>query len=166
MDGEVVDATLTRSDNALVVSAGGVRLSVNGVDPSGSRVALDANGNLSLEGGESIVIEASGYDPGSDVQVWLRSNPVLLGVVVADPLGSVRGTYSIPAGVTAGDHRVILSGLTSDGEDSVVAVGLRIGSYGKESNVNRWIISLVIALGITLALVIPTTVRRRKRANV
>ncbi|NBU38411.1 MAG: hypothetical protein EBS32_09310 [Actinobacteria bacterium] len=57
---------------------------------------------------------------------------------------------------------MVVAGRTKSGGDSVIGVGLRIGAYGKESNVSKWIIALAIALAISLALVIPTTLRRRK----
>jgi len=87
-----------------------------------------------------------------------------LGTVMADGEGRVSSQYVVPASVDAGDHRVVLAGRTKSGGDSVIGVGLRIGSYGKESNVNRWIIISAIILAVSLALILPTTARRRRRA--
>ena len=165
VDGESVETTLTRADNALVVSAGDISATVYGLTSDGQRVALDSDGNLQLEQQDRVVVSATGYEAGGDVEVWLRSTPIKLAAVTADARGEIAGTFALPKGVDAGDHRVVLAGRTKSGGDSVIGVGLRIGEYGKESNVNKWIISLAIALAITLALVIPTTVRRRKRAN-
>jgi hypothetical protein len=47
----------------------------------------------------------------------------------------------------------------------VIGVGLRIGAYGKESGISTWLIVVPLVLATILALVIPTTARRRKRAN-
>ncbi|MFZ9158932.1 MAG: hypothetical protein ACO230_12670, partial [Ilumatobacteraceae bacterium] len=149
----------------LVVSAGDISATVYGLTTEGQKVALDADGNLQLDQQDRVVVAASGYESGSDVEIWLRSTPAKLATVTVDARGEISGTFTLPKNIDAGDHRVVLAGRTKSGGDSVIGVGLRIGSYGKESNVNRWIISLVIAMGITLALVIPTTVRRRKRAN-
>jgi hypothetical protein len=60
---------------------------------------------------------------------------------------------------------VILSGVTAEGSDSVIGVGLRIGAYEKESGISTWLIVVPLVLATILALVIPTTARRRKRAN-
>ncbi|MFM9133687.1 MAG: glycine-rich domain-containing protein, partial [Actinomycetota bacterium] len=165
VDGEEIDVDVERSDNALVVSAADVTATVYGIDTAGGRVALDADGNLRLEQGDSVAVEASGYEPGSDVEIWLRSTPVQLGVRTADSSGAVTGRFAVPSSVDAGDHRVILSGLTAAGGKSVIGVGLRIGAYGKESGLNKWLIILPLVLATMLALVIPTTARRRKRAN-
>lgn len=165
VDGEAIDVAVERSDNALVVSAADVTATVYGIDAAGGRVALDADGNLRLEEGDSVAVEASGYEPGSDVDIWLRSTPVQLGVRTADSSGAVSGRFAVPSSVDAGDHRVILSGLTAAGGKSVIGVGLRIGAYEKESGLNKWLIILPLVLATMLALVIPTTARRRKRAN-
>jgi len=165
VDGEEIDVEVERSDNALVVSAADVTATVYGMDAAGGRVALDADGNLRLEEGDSVVVEASGYEPGSEVEIWLRSTPVQLGVRTADASGAVTGRFAVPSSVDPGDHRVILSGLTAAGGKSVIGVGLRIGAYGKESGLNKWFIILPLVLATMLALVIPTTARRRKRAN-
>ena len=165
VDGESVETTLTRADNALVVSAGDISATVYGLTSDGQRVALDSDGNLRLEQQDRVVVSATGYEAGGDVEVWLRSTPIKLAAVTADARGEIAGTFALPKGVDAGDHRVVLAGRTKSGGDSVIGVGVRIGEYGKESNVSKWIISLAIAMAISLALVIPTTVRRRKRAN-
>ena len=165
VDGELVQATVTRSDNALVVSAGDISATVYGLSTDGQKVALDADGNLQLEQKDRIVVSASGYEPSTEVEIWLRSTPTKLATVTSDARGEISGTFALPANTEAGDHRVVLAGRTKSGGDSVIGVGLRIGAYAKESNVSRWIISLTIALAIILALVIPTTARRRKRLN-
>lgn len=165
VDGEEIDVEVERSNNALVVSAADVTATVYGMNTAGERVALDADGNLRLEEGDSVVVEASGYEPGSEVEIWLRSTPVQLGVRTADASGAVTGKFAVPSSVDPGDHRVILSGLTAAGGKSIIGVGLRIGAYEKEDGLNKWLIIVPLVLATILALVIPTTARRRKRAN-
>jgi hypothetical protein len=165
VDGEEVETSVERSDNALVVSAADVTATIYGTNADGERIALDADGNLQLETGDSVVVEASGYEPGSEVEIWLRSTPVQLGVRMVDATGAVSGRFAVPSSVEKGDHRVILSGVTAEGSDSVIGVGLRIGAYGKESGISTWLIVVPLVLATILALVIPTTARRRKRAN-
>ena len=165
VDGEEINVDVERTNNALVVSAADVTATVYGMDAAGERVALDADGNLRLEEGDSVVVEASGYEPGSEVEIWLRSTPVQLGVRTADASGAVTGRFAVPSSVDPGDHRVILSGLTAAGGKSIIGVGLRIGAYEKEDGLNRWLIIVPLVLATMLALVIPTTARRRKRAN-
>ena len=163
MDGEEVETSVERSDNALVVSAADVTATIYGTNAAGERIALDADGNLQLETGDSVVVEASGYEPGSEVEIWLRSTPVQLGVRTVDATGAVSGRFAVPSSVEKGDHRVILSGVTADGSDSVIGVGLRIGAYEKESGISTWLIVVPVLLAVIAALVLPTTLRRRRR---
>ena len=135
-----------------------------GFDAGGAKIALDADGTLNLSQGETIKIEASGFEESSTAEVWLRSTPVRLGAVSVDVGGSLNGSFVVPKGVEAGNHRAILSGRSMSGDSAVIGVGIHVGSYGKESNVSRWVISLAIALAVILALVIPTSTRRRRRA--
>lgn len=166
VNGEEIDATLTRSANALVVEAADVTATVYGTTQSGDRIALNADGNLVLENGDFVVVSAEGYAPDAEVELWLRSTPVKLATLTADGSGRISGTYAVPVSVDKGDHRVILSGTTRTGAESVVGIGLRVGAYGKESNVNKWLISTAIAFAVLLGLAIPTTTRRRRRTQV
>lgn len=157
---------MTRSANALVVEAADVTATVYGTTQSGDRIALNADGNLVLENGDFVVVSAEGYAPDAEVELWLRSTPVKLATLTADGSGRISGTYAVPVSVDKGDHRVILSGTTRTGAESVVGIGLRVGAYGKESNVNKWLISTAIAFAVLLGLAIPTTTRRRRRTQV
>lgn len=162
VDGKEVPTKVSRLDNQLVIEAAGVKVHVYAVTKDAETVALDAEGVLAISGDDTVVFDAEGYQPGGDVDVWLNSTPVKLGTTTADGDGRVSGQYAVPAAVDAGDHRVVLAGTTKSGGDSVIGVGLRIGEYGKESNVSRWIILSTIILAIFLALLLPTTARRRR----
>lgn len=165
VNGEEIDANLTRSDNALVVKAADVTATIYGTTQAGERIALNADGALVLETGDLVVLSADGYTPGAEVEVWLHSTPVKLATVSADGAGRVSGTFAVPTAIGKGDHRVIVSGTTRTGAESVIGIGLRIGAYGKESNVSKWIISLAITFAVLLGLAIPTTTRRRRRTQ-
>jgi hypothetical protein len=58
---------------------------------------------------------------------------------------------------------VILSGTAASGADSVIGVGLRIGAYEKEAGISPWLIVIPVLLAVSAALVLPTTLRRRRR---
>jgi hypothetical protein len=148
-----------------VIEAGDISANVYAIDSDSKKVALNKDGVLEISSADTIVFDAEGYEPTSAVEVWLNSSPIRLGVVTADSEGRVSGQYAVPSTVPKGDHRVVLAGRTSSGGDSVIGVGLRIGKYGKEQGFSKPLLITVIALGMLLALVIPTTARRRKHAN-
>ena len=164
VDGQAVGANVSRLDNSLVIDAGEIKATVYGLDASGQKIALNADGNLALEPGDTVVMETAGYEPNEGVEVWMHSDPVKLGELMVNGAGTAKGSFMIPEGLPTGNHRVLLAGTTGTGKDSVLGLGLRIGAWEKESNTSKWIISLAIALAVTLGLLIPTTTRRRRRS--
>lgn len=162
LDGKTVEANVSRLDNSLVVESGSLRTTVYGLDASGQKIALNGDGNLALEVGQSLVVEADGFTAGSGVEVWLHSTPVQLGVLTVNDAGRTKGSFIVPASLQKGNHRVLITGLTGDGQKSVMAVGLRIGAWDTESNVNRGLIATAIAFAVILGLAIPNTTRRRR----
>ena len=63
-----------------------------------------------------------------------------------------------------GDHRFVVEGTSASGSDTLVALGVIVGSDSAGlSTAGKLLISLPIALAIIVGLVIPTTLRRRKK---
>lgn len=60
-----------------------------------------------------MTVVASGLRPGEPAQVWMYSEPVLLGVVTTDADGRVDLTTALPPGTRAGTHTVVVVGLES-----------------------------------------------------
>jgi hypothetical protein len=79
--GEPVESTVTRSNDQLVIAAGDMSATISGVTADGAVAPLDNDGNIRLSEGDQIQVEASGFAPNSDVEVWLFSTPTLLGTV-------------------------------------------------------------------------------------
>lgn len=164
-NGEAVATKLTRLDNRLVIEAGGIAANVYAVNSDSEKVALNDEGVLEISSADTIVFDARGYEPKSAVEVWLNSSPIRLGSVTADSEGQISGQYAVPSSVPTGDHRVVLAGQTRSGGESVIGVGFRIAEFEKDSGFNRVLLVTAIALAIVLALVIPTSARRRRNAN-
>ena len=162
VDGEIQEAVVTRLNNALNVEVGGVTASIWGLTSQGIRVDLDENGNLRLEDQDSVVVEAGGFEPGQEIEVWMFSTPSQLGVLTAGTEGKISGTFPLPNNVTAGDHRIVLEGRNSLGQDVTVGVGLYVGEPTGDG-VSPWVIWLPVTLAVSLGLIIPTTLRRRRR---
>ena len=162
IDGQSVATQLSRRDNELIVTAGSMSATVYGETADGERIALDADGNLQLNQGDSVVVEGNGFEADSAVDVWLFSTPTRLGDLVTTSSGTLSGSFAVPATIEAGSHRLVLEGTTSDGKEAVIGVGLYLGEYATEGGINRWLIIVPLVLATTLGLVIPTTVRRRR----
>jgi hypothetical protein len=162
VDGEIQKAVVTRLNNALNVEVGGVTASIWGLTSQGTRVDLDETGNLRLGDEDSVVIEAGGFEPGQEIEVWMFSTPSQLGVLTAGTDGKISGTFPLPNNVPAGDHRIVLEGPNSLGQNVTLGVGLFVGKPMGDG-VSPWVIWVPVTLAVSLGLIIPTTLRRRRR---
>ena len=81
-------------------------------DPEPEPTAATINVTSVVAGGE-VTVAGEGFLPGEQVQVWLHSDPQLMGVVVADAVGKVDYSFIVPATTEAGTHHVELYGITS-----------------------------------------------------
>lgn len=162
VDGEEVDTTLTRSNNALVVSGAGIEASVYGMSPEGTRIDLDEDGLLRLETQDQVVVEAAGYEAGNVVDVWMYSTPTRLGQLRVDATGAITGSFQLPESLTVGDHRVVLNGENNRGQDVTLGIGVSVGEVDQSSLASRLLIIVPVSLAILAALIIPTTLRRRR----
>lgn len=159
---EKIPATVERLNNQLVVSAGVLKATLGGLSDTGKPVALDKDGNVRLRAGDTVRITLAGFDPGSTVEAWLFSNPVLMGTARVGEDGSVSSTFVIPRDAPNGAHRIAIVARTTDGKKATLAVGVKVGEWKTERNVTFWLIVLPILLAIGGALVIPATRRRRR----
>ncbi|MEY2427076.1 MAG: hypothetical protein QOI61_2648 [Actinomycetota bacterium] len=90
----------------------------------------DANGNLittdvGLYPGDPFTVTAGGWMPGTTVTVTFHSDPILLGTLVADAQGNVRGDYRVPE-VPPGIHIVRLEGTGADGKPRTLEWAMRV----------------------------------------
>ena len=163
IDGVTIDATVTRSNNELVINAGSLSATISGRSADGTLAPLDSDGNIRLEEGDSLVFDAVGFNASSEVEVWLFSTPTRLGAVAVTPSGTASGVFALPAGVDSGTHRVVLSGINPDQDKTVFAVGIVIGGNEGVGTVGRVLIALPLVLAMVAALVIPARRRRQQR---
>lgn len=162
VNGQEMDTVISRSNNALVVDVGGINATIWGLATTGERINLDDDGNLRLNTNDSIVVEAGGFEPSQEVEVWMFSTPSQLGVLAAGVDGKISGTFPLPASMTPGDHRIVLEGLNSLGQNVTLGVGLFVGQPMGDG-VSPWVIWVPVTFAIALGLIIPTTLRRRRR---
>lgn len=72
-------------------------------------------GGTSHTAGGTINVEVTNLLPGSTAEVYVHSDPVHLGTLTADSTGTARGSFTLPAGLAAGDHTVRVTGTDSSG---------------------------------------------------
>jgi hypothetical protein len=164
IDGKETTASVTRTNNRVTVGAAGVSVTFNGIAQDGTIVPLDSEGNLRLTGGNSVSIEGTGFASNQDVEVWMFSTPQLLATVKADSNGKVVENIKLSSMLEEGNHRFVVDGTSAAGADALVALGIIVGYESSGlSTTGKLLIALPIALAIIMGLVIPTTLRRRKK---
>jgi hypothetical protein len=164
INGKEETASVTRANNRLTVGARGVSVAFNGISQDGTIIPLDSDGNLRLTGGNSVSIDGAGFAPNEDVEVWMFSTPQLLATVKADSSGKVAGNIKLSSILQDGNHRFVVEGKNAAGTDALVALGIIVGYESSGlSPTGKLLIALPIGLAIIFGLVIPTTLRRRRR---
>lgn len=109
--------------------------------------------------GASQTATATGFTAGESVTAVMYSDPVNVGTFMADDSGTVRATFTVPAGTPAGEHRLVLTGQRSGavaegtfavGTNPVAAVFGALASTGTDANRWAWagVLLLVSGLGM------------------
>jgi uncharacterized repeat protein (TIGR01451 family) len=122
--------------------------------------------SLSAEAGTTVTVKGQGFGPDTDVQVWLHSEPVLLGTVRTDATGAFSATFPLPAAVATGAHQIVLNGTDVNGAAITRALDLTIlpqqlAFTGNGSTQAERVTLAVTAVLVGLALVTIAGARRR-----
>jgi hypothetical protein len=153
---------LTRENNQLVMKSGALQATLSGLDEQGATRALDSDGNLRLTAGDVVKINMGGFEPGSDVDVWMFSTPYHLGTAVVGADGTVVGSFTVPKDIEDGAHRIAITTKLTDGKEATFTLGVAVGEIAKTSTLTRILIAIPIALAIGFGLILPTQIRRRR----
>jgi hypothetical protein len=163
VDGVKTDATVTRENNQMVVTAGSLSATLSGLDEAGKTSPLDSDGNIHLAGGDVIKISVGGFKTGSLVEVWLFSTPTKLGSAVVGADGAINGLFTIPMGIKSGSHRVVISAKLPNGKPTTFTLGILVGDISTTSTLTRVLIAIPITLAIGFGFLLPTQLRRRRK---
>ena len=162
VNGERIEATITRENNQLVIAAGVLRARISAVQREGGRAPLDSQGRIRMDQGDSIEIEVTGFGTESEVEVRMYSDPVLLGRSTVSALGSLAASYEVPESVDDGRHTVVLLGESQQGEELTFALAVFIGAESTGPSTLALLVGIPLGLAVVAALVIPAIIRRRR----
>jgi hypothetical protein len=162
VNGEPSPMSVSRRDDQLFVSHGNYASNLAAIAADGSRQALDGDGNIRLQEGDSLSIIAAGFASNTDVELWMFSEPSRLGVVRTDSSGTTESLATLPMNVENGDHRIVIAGTSRDGKRAELTVGIRVGAPADGvSTAGKILIALPLLAAVFFALVLPAR-RRRK----
>jgi len=165
VDGVDTAATVTRENNQMVVKTGSMKAVLSGLDKTGNRAPLDSNGVVHLAAGDVIKISLGGFKPRSFVEVWLFSTPTKLGTAEVGADGKMSGEYRLPFGTKSGSHRVVISAKLPNGKPTTFTLGILVGKISTTSTLTRVLIAIPISLAIGFGFLLPTQLRRRRKAR-
>jgi hypothetical protein len=133
LDGRSTDITLSATDTAVTAQSGDVIVEVTPSAAPDATVTTNStpsntNSDSTIEVAplQAVDVATSGFQPDSDVEIWLHSEPMLLARAKADATGALRTTVQIPAQAPAGDHRLVITGRSTQGETISVAMAVRV----------------------------------------
>ena len=103
----------------VIGAAGDLVMTVSGRE-SGATSVDPVTGRIMIVAGRTIEVTGSGFYPGSELEVWLFSDPVMLGTAEVASDGTWLLTARVPAGITPGDHHMQAEGMAGDGYERMV----------------------------------------------
>lgn len=163
VNGERIEATITRENNQLVIAAGVLRARISAVQREGGRAPLDSEGRIRMDQGDSIEIEVTGFGSESQVEVRMYSDPVLLGRSTVSALGNLMASYEVPDSVIDGRHTVVLLGESQQREELTFALAVFVGAESAGPSALVLLVGIPLGLAVIAALVIPAILRRRRK---
>jgi alpha-tubulin suppressor-like RCC1 family protein len=161
--GRTAKAKTSRVNNQLVFTAGGFTVTLAGVNPDGSIIPLTEDGLLEVRRGDMFRLDAQGFAPGSEVDIWMFSKSIHMAHVDVGPNGLVRSTLKVPKSVENGLHHLVMVGVDRAEAEAKFEVGMNVGVPAKQWWYSRVLIVIPITLAVFFGLWLPTTARRRRR---
>lgn len=126
VNGSKIAVKITKTNQAITMTGSGFLMRLLGYDEQKTAGQLDSLGRLILQAGGFTRVSGEGFAPNSDVQVYLFSEPVLLGVARTDTKGAFTKLLPIPASTPPGGHTIQANGFTSDGKVRSLNLGVII----------------------------------------
>jgi len=111
----------------VVVEANGAKVGMAAVGAGGSALPASGGGLGSSAGGD-VGMQASGFLPRSQVDVYLYSDPLWLGSAVVDAAGTVTMTVRVPAWVQPGSHTLQFVGYQGESTALALSTGIEVSS--------------------------------------
>ena len=127
-DGKVVDliVSITQDGSAKIEFPGEFVVSIIPRDANGLVVPADEGNAIRAMIGRAVEIVGEGFAPNSIVQVWVNSDPVLLGEALTDDAGRFSKVFVLPTDIAPGSHTLTLGGTTAKGVAVKASVGLLV----------------------------------------
>jgi hypothetical protein len=126
VDGKVVEliVTVAQDGSGAIELPGEFVLRIIPRDADGSVVPPSESNAIRAYQGRIVEIGGEGFAPNTEVEVWVNSEPVLLGTATTDQDGSFSKVFDLPVGLAPGLHTLTLGGTTKNGQVVKASVAL------------------------------------------
>ena len=124
LDGANVPVSLSTNGATKTVKGEGFEMSLSGLDQNRRSIDLDANDAVRLVPGGLARVAVDGFAPGTEVFVYLLSDPVLLGMYIPNAEGRFGARMVMPDDIEPGVHTVQVNGFTTDGKVRSLNLGV------------------------------------------
>jgi uncharacterized repeat protein (TIGR02543 family) len=137
-------------------------------ETSGSVEASEGGAEIVFEQQQTATVSGDGFQPDTRVDIWLFSDPTLLGSVIVAADGSFSGeVYIDPNFAVVGEHTLQLQGVGMDGfiraaNLGVVVEGLEAQTSDTGSTVLWWVVGGAGLLALLIAVVVLSRGRGRR----
>ena len=156
-----ITASVTRVNNTLNSSAGGISTTISVTQADGTQRPLNSDGNVVVMTGDTLRVETTGLAPSADADLWLNPGGVRLDTTSTDATGKAQSDVDVPDDIKSGRYRVTVSSMNAEKKPVMSTVGLVM--EGKASRTSTFWIWLLIGFAILIGLAVPTTIRLRRR---
>jgi hypothetical protein len=143
-----------------------------GVDGDGGGVSSGEGGaEVTFVRDQGAAVSGEGFMPGTRADVWLFSDPTLLGTVDIDANGEFNGVVNIDGNVvTVGEHTLQLQGVGADGFVRAANLGVSVmdeaPALTEESSGSLFWLWMLVLLGVVTVAAAGTWMVRRARGAV
>ncbi|MCC2321501.1 fibronectin type III domain-containing protein [Cellulomonas xiejunii] len=117
---------------------------------TGTSASLQLDAGLGAPAaGASATVRAVGMLPGSELVVTVYSTPRELARVTVGADGTAGATVVLPAGLEAGDHRLVAAGVGLDGAAASAELGFAVDASGRLVRIGDSVLVRAAALAVT-----------------
>ena len=166
---EEVTVTAVEEQKLAVVEGDGWSMAVEVGAEDGGVDGSEGGASIKLVRDESAQVSGEGFMPGTRADVWLFSEPTLLGTVTIDDDGRFDGEMNIDGEVvSAGEHTLQMQGVGVDGyvrsaNMGVVVDDSSVAAAEETAQASMAVIWWSLAGVIVLAAVVGLTIARRRQ---
>lgn len=123
--GVIIAPNAPSSPNGLVITGDGFTMRLAGLNAQGRPLALSSDGGaLVLEADRTAQVDGTGFQPNSEVRLFMFSTPRYIGSVSTDASGNFTGKVPIPPDFPAGRHTLQANGYSPDSKVRSMSIGV------------------------------------------